>query len=331
VLIVGANRLGQELADELQGDYQVVGYVDNGSDLEPSDLPLLGPIAQLDELVQAHAIDELIVVLPATRREQINRILARGFRRHVRVKLLHELDEVLPTRFDVYELGGRRYVGFMPVAAVSSAKRVVDVVLVSLGLVVAAPVLAAIAIAIKLDSPGPAFHCQLRVGKDGRVFRIWKFRSMIEDAERLLDELRVLNEASGPLFKMRRDPRVTRVGAVLRRWSLDELPQLFNVLRGDMSLVGPRPLLMQYLQRYTPDQARRHEVRPGITGLAQVSGRNRLSWDEKFRLDVQYVDSCSFALDVRILASTLWQVVARRGINQPGHATAEEFMGTSPR
>jgi exopolysaccharide biosynthesis polyprenyl glycosylphosphotransferase len=313
VLIVGANRLGLQVARELPGTHELIGYVDNGSDLEPSDLPLLGPIAQLDELVQAHAIDELIVVLPATRREQINRILARGFRRHVRVKLLHELDEVLPTRFDVYELGGRRYVGFMPVAAVSSAKRVVDVVLVSLGLVVAAPVLAAIAIAIKLDSPGPAFHCQLRVGKDGRVFRIWKFRSMIEDAERLLDELRVLNEASGPLFKMRRDPRVTRVGAVLRRWSLDELPQLFNVLVGEMSLVGPRPPLPAEVEQYEDWHLARLRAVPGLTGLWQVSGRSEVPFNDMVRLDLHYIKNWSLWLDLEILLRTIPAVLTSRG------------------
>jgi lipopolysaccharide/colanic/teichoic acid biosynthesis glycosyltransferase len=115
---------------------------------------------------------------------------------------------------------------------------------------------------------------------------------------------------------------------VLRSWSLDELPQFWNVLKGDMSLVGPRPLLVQYLDRYTPEQLRRHEVRPGLTGLAQVSGRNALCWEDKFRLDLQYVDRCSFALDMKILALTVRQVLARKGISQPGQATAEEFMGT---
>jgi lipopolysaccharide/colanic/teichoic acid biosynthesis glycosyltransferase len=122
--------------------------------------------------------------------------------------------------------------------------------------------------------------------------------------------------------------RLTWFGRLLRSSSLDELPELWNVLKGDMSLVGPRPLLDKYLDRYTPEQARRHEVRPGITGLAQVNGRNALSWEEKFELDVRYVDNCSFLLDVKILWLTVWQVVARRGINQPGHATAEEFLGS---
>ena len=121
--------------------------------------------------------------------------------------------------------------------------------------------------------------------------------------------------------------RMTRIGRFLRSSSIDELPELFNVMTGEMSLVGPRPLLMQYLERYTPEQARRHQVRPGITGLAQVSGRNALSWEEKFALDVDYVDRCSLALDLRILARTLGQVVTRKGISSPGHATMAEFLG----
>jgi lipopolysaccharide/colanic/teichoic acid biosynthesis glycosyltransferase len=121
--------------------------------------------------------------------------------------------------------------------------------------------------------------------------------------------------------------RLTRLGQFLRSSSIDELPELWNVLAGDMSIVGPRPLLVQYLGRYTPEEARRHEVRPGVTGLAQVNGRNALSWKRKFELDVEYVNSCSLALDLNILVRTVWQVAARRDINQPGHATAEEFMG----
>jgi lipopolysaccharide/colanic/teichoic acid biosynthesis glycosyltransferase len=125
--------------------------------------------------------------------------------------------------------------------------------------------------------------------------------------------------------------RLGAFGRFLRASSIDELPELWNVLRGEMSLVGPRPLLVQYLDRYTPQQARRHEVRPGITGLAQVSGRNALAWDDKFALDVTYVDRCSLALDLSILARTLWSVLARRGISAPGQATATEFMGSAPR
>jgi len=313
VLIVGANRLGRELAAELTGDYQVVGYVDNGSDLERLELPLLGPVSQLEELVQAYAVDELVIALPANRREQVDTMLARGFRRHVQVKLLPELGELLPGRFEVHDLGGRRYIGFVPVAAVSWAKRALDLVLVGLGVVAIAPVFGVIALAIKIDSRGPVFYRQTRVGKDGRHFSMLKFRSMCVDAERRLEALRTHNEATGPLFKMRRDPRVTAVGRVLRRWSLDELPQLINVLRGEMSLVGPRPPLPSEVEEYEDWQLGRLRAVPGLTGLWQVSGRSEVPFHDMVRLDLHYIRNWSMSLDLEILLRTIPAVLTNRG------------------
>jgi exopolysaccharide biosynthesis polyprenyl glycosylphosphotransferase len=313
VLIVGANRLGRQLADELDQRYEVVGYVDNGVDLDQLELPLLGPIAQLEELVQAYAVDELIIALPSARREQASHILARGFGRHVQVKLLPELDPLLPDRFAVHQLGGRQYLGFVPVAAVSWLKRATDLVLVSLGLLVISPILAMIAIGVKLDSPGPVFYRQQRVGKDGRLFSMFKFRSMCQDADRRLETLRGQNEASGPLFKMRNDPRVTRVGAVLRRWSLDELPQLINVLRGEMSLVGPRPPLQKEVDEYEEWQLGRLRAVPGLTGLWQVSGRSEVPFHDMVRLDLHYIRNWSLALDLEILLRTIPAVLTNRG------------------
>jgi exopolysaccharide biosynthesis polyprenyl glycosylphosphotransferase len=313
VLIVGANRLGRELADELGQRYEVVGYVDNGTDLEQMDLPLLGPIAQLEELVQAYAVDELIIALPSARREQVSHILARGFGRHVEVKLLPELDPLLPDRFAVHQLGGRQYLGFVPVAAVSWVKRATDLVLVGLGLLMISPILAVIALAVKLDSPGPMLYRQQRVGKDGRLFSMFKFRSMCQDADRRLEALRSQNEATGPLFKIRNDPRVTRVGAVLRRWSLDELPQLFNVLRGEMSLVGPRPPLPKEVEKYEEWQLGRLRAVPGLTGLWQVSGRSEVPFHDMVRLDLHYIRNWSLWLDLEIILRTIPAVVGSRG------------------
>jgi exopolysaccharide biosynthesis polyprenyl glycosylphosphotransferase len=313
LLIVGANRLGRELASELKKAYDVVGYVDNGSDLEHLELPLLGPIAQLEELVEAFGVDELIIALPGNRREQVSRVLARGFRRHVQVKLLPELGDLLPGRFEVHELGGRRYIGFVPVAAVSWAKRAVDLFLVGVGIVGIAPALIAIMLAIKFDSPGPIFYRQLRVGKDGRCFWMLKFRSMCVDAERRLDALRSHNEATGPLFKMREDPRVTRVGRILRRWSLDELPQLFNVLRGEMSLVGPRPPIPSEVEQYEDWQLGRLRAVPGLTGLWQVSGRSEVPFHDMVRLDLHYIRNWSLWLDLEILLRTVPAVLTNRG------------------
>jgi exopolysaccharide biosynthesis polyprenyl glycosylphosphotransferase len=311
VLIVGANRLGRKLADELASGCEVIGYVDNGTDDQEAEL--LGPIAQLEELVQAYAIDELIIALPGSRREQVSQILARGFRRHVQVKLLPELGSLPPDRFEVLKLGGRQYIGFVPVAAVSWVKRAMDLILVGLGLLTISPVLAVIALLVKLDSPGPILYKQQRVGKNGETFSMFKFRSMGQDADRRLAALLAQNEASGPLFKMRNDPRVTRVGAVLRRWSLDELPQLFNVLRGEMSLVGPRPPLPKEVEEYEEWQLGRLRAVPGLTGLWQVSGRSEVPFHDMVRLDLHYIRNWSLGLDFEILMRTIPAVLTNRG------------------
>lgn len=190
-------------------------------------------------------------------------------------------------------------------------KRALDVVGALLCLVVLSPVIAATALAVRAKLGSPVLFAQPRPGRNGEVFRLYKFRSM-----------RHVDEARGWVTD---EQRLTGFGRALRATSLDELPSLWNVLRGEMSFVGPRPLLVEYLDRYTPEQARRHEVRPGITGLAQVNGRNALSWDEKFRLDVQYVDRRGLALDARILLDTARAVFRREGISHEGQATMHKF------
>jgi lipopolysaccharide/colanic/teichoic acid biosynthesis glycosyltransferase len=179
-------------------------------------------------------------------------------------------------------------------------------------LVLLAPVLLVIAALVRAHFDPPVLFRQQRPGKNGVPFTIVKFKTMrATTRERDTDEL-----------------RLTTLGRWLRSMSLDELPEIINVLRGEMSFVGPRPLLMQYLPRYTLEQAQRHKLRPGITGWAQINGRNALSWDDKFRLDVWYVDHCSLSLDLKILALTCWKIVTREGITQPGHASTAEFMGS---
>jgi exopolysaccharide biosynthesis polyprenyl glycosylphosphotransferase len=314
VLIVGANRLGQELARELAGRYRVVGFADNGSDLDgPEHLPLLGTVGQLERLVEAYAVNELIIALPTSRQEQLRRMLARGFNRSVQVKFVPTLGDLLPRRFEIHHVEGRSYIGFAPAAPVSWVKRASDLVLGSLILLGLAPLLLAIAVAIKSDSTGPIFYRQQRVGKDGRLFGMLKFRSMRPDADQLLQQLRAQNEASGPLFKMRDDPRVTRVGRVLRRLSLDELPQLFNVLRGEMSLVGPRPPLPSEVAEYEDWQHGRLRAMPGMTGLWQVSGRSEVPFLDMVRLDLHYIRNWSLGLDLEILLRTLPAVLTHRG------------------
>ncbi len=195
-------------------------------------------------------------------------------------------------------------------------KRGVDVLAAALGLVVLAPLLALLAALVRWRLGAPVLFRQVRPGLGGRPFELIKFRTMTDarDAEEKL-----LPDAV----------RLTRFGKFLRQTSLDELPELWNVLKGEMSLVGPRPLLMEYLPRYSPEQARRHEVRPGLTGWAQVNGRNAISWPEKFALDVWYVDHVSAMLDVKIIGMTIKSVMRREGINQQNHATAMPFRGSA--
>jgi lipopolysaccharide/colanic/teichoic acid biosynthesis glycosyltransferase len=193
------------------------------------------------------------------------------------------------------------------------ATRAVGVVLAGGLLVAGAPLLLLTALAVKLDSRGPVLFRQERVGKDGRPFQVLKFRTMVSDAEQRLIDLRERNEADGPLFKLRDDPRVTRVGAWLRKLSIDEVPQLWNVVRGEMSLVGPRPALASEMTAWHPELHNRLRVKPGITGMWQVSGRSDSSFEEYSRLDLYYVDNWSLVNDLAIVAKTVPTVLLRRG------------------
>ncbi len=192
-------------------------------------------------------------------------------------------------------------------------KRVLDVSVATVAIVLSSPIMVITAIAIKLESPGPVIFKQVRVGKDGEHFYCYKFRSMYVDAEQRLKELQAKNEADGPVFKMKRDPRVTRVGRVIRKLSIDELPQLFNVLKGEMSLVGPRPALPSEVAKYTYEQIGRLHAIPGITGLQQVSGRSDLDFKRWVELDLQYIAEQSIWKDIEILLRTIPAVLLGRG------------------
>jgi sugar transferase EpsL len=205
-------------------------------------------------------------------------------------------------------------VRFFP-AGVPWSKRVVDLLVALPLLLLSSPILAIIGLMVRLVHGKPVLFQQVRPGHHEHPFTILKFRTMTDARDELGNLLPDVQ-------------RLTRLGRVLRASSLDELPSLFNVIRGEMSLVGPRPLLMQYLELYSPEQARRHEVLPGITGWTQINGRNALTWTDKFSHDIWYVDHWSLGLDLRIILLTLWKVLKREGINQPGHASAEVFTGT---
>ncbi|MEI5907743.1 sugar transferase [Bacillus spongiae] len=194
-------------------------------------------------------------------------------------------------------------------------KRLLDVFVALLGLLLFSPFFIPIAIVLKREMGSPIFFLQERPGKDGKAFILYKFRTM-------------LSKKGDSGLELSDEERLTPVGRFLRKYSIDEVPQLINVLKGEMSLVGPRPLLMEYLPLYTKEQRLRHEVKPGITGWAQVNGRNAITWEQKFELDTWYVKKQSFLLDIKILAMTLQKVIKREGINQAGHATTEKFKGS---
>jgi len=196
-------------------------------------------------------------------------------------------------------------------------KRILDITGALTGMLLLAPVMLVVAVAIHISMGSPVLFSQARPGINGRWFNIYKFRTMTKPAPEL-----------GTVVEDER--RLTRLGNFLRRTSLDELPELWNVLKGDMSLVGPRPLLPDYIPLYTPEQARRHEVKPGITGWAQINGRNDISWDDKFKLDVWYVDNRSLMLDVRILVQTFIKVLKGEGVSKAGHVTTDRFRGPAP-
>ena len=191
-------------------------------------------------------------------------------------------------------------------------KRLFDLAIAIPSVIILSPILVLIGFLVRIKIGSPVLFRQVRPGKEGKPFTIYKFRTMTDELDK-----------DGNLLPDGK--RLTGLGRFLRKTSMDELPELFNVIKGDMSIVGPRPLLMQYLDRYTPEQMRRHEVKPGITGWAQVNGRNAISWEDKFKLDVWYVDNWSLWLDVKIIAMTVLKVLKREGISQEGEATAEEF------
>ena len=195
-------------------------------------------------------------------------------------------------------------------------KRTIDIVCSGLGLIVLSPILLITAVLIRIKLGSPIFFTQDRLGKDGKVFKMIKFRTMLD----------AVDKWGEPLPD---EERMTPFGQLLRSTSIDELPELINVFKGDMSLVGPRPLLVEYKELYSPEQFRRHEVRPGITGWAQVNGRNTLGWSERFKLDVEYVDNYNLFMDIKILFMTVLKVVKRDGISQEGHVTMEKFNGNN--
>lgn len=322
VVVAGANPEGCELAAMLQTEtwlgYHVLGFVDDTcTDPQPvAGVPLLGTIGDTGRILREHSGSSVIVASSGVESHTTNRLARDLLDQGIHVELSSTLRDISSQRLTVRPLGRFPVVYVEPVLRGgwrAAAKRTFDIVGAGLGLLVASPMVAAAAIAIRLDSPGPVLFKQTRVGRNSRPFLVLKLRTMVVDAEARLADLHDLNEADGPLFKMAADPRITRIGRFLRKMSIDEIPQLWNVLRGEMSLVGPRPALPHETEEWDALLTQRLRVKPGITGMWQVNGRSNASFEDYTRLDLYYVDNWSLTTDVAILLKTVPVVMFRQG------------------
>ena len=321
-LIVGSGPRGQRLHGELRSSqsraYHVVGFVDSDDrrSVENSAGPFLGGLEQLESILMHNAIDEVLVALPIkSRYTEIQSVLESCERVGVSAKYCADLFD--PIKGTAIHEDGRPSLVTRPRSPEGwrlISKRAIDLVGGSLGLLVSAPVLLMAVTAIKLTSRGPVIFGQERYGLNRRLFKMYKLRTMVHDAPSLQDSLEARNEASGPVFKIRNDPRITAVGRLLRRFSIDELPQLVNVMRGEMSLVGPRPLPIRDVHRFAEAALmRRFSVRPGLTCLWQIGGRSNLGFEDWIRLDLKYIDEWTLLLDLRVLLRTVPVVVRGSG------------------
>ena len=322
VLIVGAGELGRVIMRSLvalpQLGYQVVGFVDDDPAKQNpiGRFPALGSTEDLGSVIKEHHVEEAIISLPWRSHQKIVDLVAECEAAGIRVRIVPDLFQMSLTRVDVDEIAGIPLLGVKepPIRGWNLAlKRIIDGAVSALLLAVTSPLILLVALAIKLESRGPVLFRQPRVGRGGRAFTFHKFRTMRPGAEEELPDLLPLNEAEGPIFKIKEDPRRTRVGAILRRTSLDELPQLYNVLRGEMSLVGPRPAIQREVEGYHDWHRRRLEIQPGVTGLSQVMGRSDLTFDEMVMLDLFYAENWSLWLDLKILLRTVPAIIRGTG------------------
>lgn len=323
VLIVGTSEAARAVADSIDRHrywgYRIIGFLtrEEAETAETvADYPVLGYLSEVLEIVEKEAIDEVIVAVSRLELHLFDKLLTSLQEQGICVRFALEPPSPAHGRLTLQELDGLPMLSFSRAPSAYFqllVKRTVDILVSSLLLLLTLPLVTVISLLIKVTSPGPVLFRQRRLGLNGRRFTMLKFRTMIEDAEIAREQLNHLNEMTGPVFKIRRDPRVTPVGRVLRRFSLDEIPQLLNVLKGDMSLVGPRPPLPEESEGYHRWQRRRLSMRPGITCLWQVRGRNRVDFDKWVELDLEYIDNWSPVLDLKILLLTIPVVLSGRG------------------
>jgi exopolysaccharide biosynthesis polyprenyl glycosylphosphotransferase len=316
VLIIGTGMRAGLIADHIAHNpgmrRAVRGFLDDHAGPQGA---ILGRLSEFAAVARSEFIDEIVVTIPL-QREAARRIIYEAQQMQLDVKFVPDV-----LGWDDRALGFERF-GNLPVITLNQTsapeaqlfcKRVIDVIGASAGLILLAPLLALIALIIQIDSAGPVLYCAPRLGRKGVRFRCYKFRTMVSNASQRKDALRRSNERDGPIFKLRDDPRITRVGRFLRRYSLDELPQLFNVVKGDMSLVGPRPHPLDDCAQYDLEHLQRLDVTPGITGLWQVTARSSTSFQQSMQLDLEYIRRWSLGMDLRILCRTAWSVLKGEG------------------
>lgn len=324
VLIVGCGETGRGVMRTLLArpdlGYQPIGYLDDGyneNNMGLERIPHLGNLHNLSTILASNPnLHTVFVALPANLHNQVLELVDICRQHQTQPQVVPDLFQLGLNHVESSSMAGIPILTIRELnlsQAGQRAKRVIDLVLVALATGPALLITLILAIAIKLESPGPIFYSQERVGRFGKQFRMFKFRSMVVNADDQKGALQEMNEASGPIFKIKNDPRLTRVGRLIRRLSLDELPQLLNIWRGEMSLVGPRPPLPEEVAQYQPWHTRRLEVKGGLTGLWQISGRSDLTFDEGCLLDIYYIENWSLALDMRLILQTIPYLISGRG------------------
>lgn len=324
VLVIGSGEVGRSLIRTLLArpdlGYRAVGYLHDGlseNNIGLGRIPNVGTFTDLQKTLEKWPqLHTVFIALPGEMHQQISQLLRVCQQNEVRAQVVPDLLQLSMNRVEFNNMAGIPTLGVRDVGinrVQQTAKRLLDLVVILIGGLPALLAMGIITLAIKLDSPGPVIYKGTRVGKNGRPFQMYKFRSMVVDADQHKESLKQYNQADGPLFKMKDDPRMTRVGRFIRRVSLDELPQIYNVLLGQMSLVGPRPPLADEVAAYKPWHHQRLSVIGGITGLWQVSGRSDLTFDELCLLDIYYIENWSLALDIRILLQTIPHSLFGRG------------------
>jgi len=325
ILIVGsgqrAKRVSEALAHHSEWGADIIGYLDNRSSSQNTnqvaDDKILGTINDINKILKNNVVDEVVVAVPRSMIGQVSKIFKACEEEGVKLRLMADIYDFNIARMQLDLMGETPLLSFEPVAQNANElllKRLFDIIAVLMAMPILLPVTIIAAIAVKIDSPGPAFFIQKRVGYRKRIFPMFKFRSMYVDAEARLKDIEHLNEADGPIFKITNDPRVTRMGKWIRKTSIDELPQLFNVLLGHMSLVGPRPMSIRDVDLFDNSvQRKRFSVMPGLTCLWQISGRSNLPFDKWLELDLTYIDHWSFKLDLEILFKTIPVILKGEG------------------